>query len=169
MATANTKATGISNADNSFPSISNSNYLVKGPMYCAAGTVEIAVADSSASVYRFCRVPSGARIHGMRLFSDAISGATSATVGLYDKQDSSGGQGAAVSASLFGSAIDLSVAQTEPYDVIFNNLGIENVEKRIWELLGLSADPMKLYDICVVGTTLSSSAGTVSMQIEYTI
>src|SRR5690349_19912972 len=124
---ADTKATGISNSDNSFPSIANSNYLVKGTMYCAAGTVEIAAADTSGQVYRFCRVPSGARIHGMRIFSDAISGATSATVGLYDKQDSSGGVGAVVSGSLFASGIDLSVQQTEPYDVIFNNLGIENV------------------------------------------
>jgi len=169
MGVANTKSTGITNSDAGFPSVHNNNFLVKGPMYCAAGTAAVVAADASGSVYRFARVPSGCRVHGMRIFSDAISGATSATVGLYNIQDTAGNQGAAVSAALFATGIDLSVAQTEPYDVIFNNLGISNVEKRLWELLGLSADPMIMYDICVVGTTLSSSSGNIAMQIEFTI
>ncbi len=105
----------------------------------------------------------------MEIFSDAITGFTSAKVGLYTPQDQSGNAGAVVSDNLFAASVDLSVAQTEPYDVIFNNLGIENIEKRVWELLALSADPQVFYDITIKSVTQSGGAGTLSMRLEYAI
>lgn len=169
MGAVTVKSTAIGNADQLYPRVPSPPYLSKGSIFCAAGTLEVGVADSAGSLYRFVRLPSSARIHNMEIFSDAIAGFTSAKVGLYAPQDTSGNAGGLVSDALFGAAIDLSVAQTEPYDVIFNNLGIENMEKRIWELLGLTADPMVSYDVTVKSVTQSGGAGTLSMRLEFTI
>jgi hypothetical protein len=169
MGAVTVKSTVISNADQLYPKIPSGPYLGKGPLYSAVGTLEVGAADSAGSVYRFARIPSGARLHELKIFSDAITGFTSGSVGLYAPQDQSGNAGASVSTALFGSGIDFSVAQTEPYDVIFNNLGIENVEKRVWELLALSSDPQVMYDIVIQSVTQSGGAGTLSMILAYTI
>jgi hypothetical protein len=169
MGAVTVKATAISNADQLSPKISSASYLGKSPVFGAVGTLAVGASDSAGSIYRFCRVPSGSRIHRMDIFSDAISGFSSATVGLYDIQDASGNAGAVVSGSLFASGVDLSVAQTEPYDVLFNNLSIANMEKRVWELLGLTADPFKFYDVSIVSVTQSGAAGNLSMSLEFVI
>ncbi len=169
MGVVNTKASAITNADAIYPYVLSAPYLTKGALFCAAGKVATTATDSAGSLYKFIRIPSGARIHNMEIFSDAITGMSSNTVGLYDIQDRSSNQGAAVSAALFATGIDLSVAQTEPYDVIFNNLGISNIEKRVWELLGLSADPFKFYDVTIVSTNGSTAIGNLAMRMAYTI
>lgn len=169
MGVVTVKATAISNADQLYPKVLSAPYLTRGNILCAAGTLPVGASDSVGSLYRFCRVPSGARIHNMEIFSDAITGFSSASVGLYAPQDSAGNAGAVVNASLFGSGIDLSVAQTEPYDVIFNNLGISNIEKRVWELLALSADPQVFYDVTIKSVTQTGGAGNLSMRLEFAI
>lgn len=169
MGAVTVKATAITNADQAYPKVLSSGFLTKGPMFCAAGTLEVGVADSAGSVYRFARIPSGAKIHRMDLFSDAITGFSSASVGLYLPQDSAGTDGASVSAALFGTGLDLTAVQTEPYDVIFNNLDIANIEKRVWEMLGLTSDPFLFYDVVVKSITQSGGAGTLSMRLDYTV
>lgn len=169
MGAVTVKSTAISNADQLYPKVPVGSYLGKGELFSAAGTLEVGSNDSAGSLYKFARIPSGARLHELKIFSDAITGFSSAKVGLYNIQDTSGNDGAVASDNLFGSGIDLSVAQTEPYDVIFNNLGIENVEKRIWELLGLSSDPQVMYDITIKSVTQTGGAGTLSMIVAYTI
>lgn len=169
MGAVTVKSTAITNADQLFPKVPSASYLGKGTLYSAVGTLEVGASDSAGSVYRLARIPSGARLHELKLLTDAITGFTSASVGIYAPQDQSGNAGAVVSSTLFGSGIDVSVQQTEPYDVIFNNLGIENVEKRVWELVGLTRDPQVFYDLAVVSVTQSGGAGTLSMIVAYTI
>lgn len=167
MATANTKSTGISNADATQPCIEGKPWIQGAPVKTAIGTVEVAAADDNASVYRFVRVPSGARIQRVELMSDAITGGTSYSAGLY-KPASAGG--AAVDADFFAAGLDLSAGNTEPVDVTFNNvMGIENIEKRLWDLLGLTADPFIEYDICLTGDTVGTAAGTLSLRVEWVI
>lgn len=163
------KSTAISNADQLYPKLSVPTYLGKGAVFSAVGTVAVGIGDTAGSVYRFCRVPSGARINRMDIFSDAMTGFSSGSVGLYDAQDQSGNAGASVSAALFGNTVDFSVAQTEPYDVIFNNLAITNIEKRLWELLSLTADPFKMYDVVIKSVTQSGASGNLAMRIEFVI
>ncbi len=169
MGVVTVKATAVSNADQLYPKILSAPYLTKGAIFCAAGTLEVGSGDSIGSLYRFARIPSGARIHNMEIFSDAIAQFSSAKVGLYTPQDQSGNAGGVVSDALFGSGIDLSVQQTEPYDVIFNNLGIENIEKRVWELLGLTADPCLFYDVTIKSVLQNGGTGTLSMRLEFAI
>ena len=45
--------------------------------------------------------------------------------------------------------------------------GNADVEKPLWQALGLTADPNKLYDIAVTLTAAAGSAGTVSLKVQY--
>src|SRR3972149_12341690 len=82
MAVANTKSTFITNAD-AEPKVLTSDYISKGTLYEAVGTVEVAAADDDGSVYRMVRVPSNARITSILTGCDAITLGTSYHLGVY--------------------------------------------------------------------------------------
>ena len=166
MAVANTKSTHITNADASPPTLT-SDYISKGTVFEAVGTVETLAADDALSVYRLCRVPSSARISSILLASDAITGATASDVGVY-KTAREGG--AVVDADFFATDVNLSAAATVFTEVLLEATAtdIDKVEKRLWELLGLTADPFIDYDIAVTVNDVTA-AGTISMKVKYTV
>jgi hypothetical protein len=164
MAVANTKATLITNADAVPPTLSNSH--MNGLVHNTAGTVETLAADDAASVYRLCRVPSNARITSIQLASDAITGASASDVGLY-KTARDGG--AVVDADFFTNDRDISSATAFTEVVLLATAtDISKCEMRLWELLGLSADPQIDYDIAVTVNDVTA-AGTISMKVSYVI
>lgn len=164
MAVANTKATLITNADATPPTLSNP--ALNGRVCNASGTVETLAADDAASVYRLVRVPSNARILNLQLASDAITGANASDVGLY--QTAANG-GAVLDADFFATDVDISSA-TAFTDVLLEATAtdIAKCEMPLWQLYGLSADPCIFYDICVTVNDVTA-AGTISMKVSYVI
>ena len=168
MATANTKSTGITNADATQPRIVGQDWIQGATPKVAVGTVEVAAADDNGSVYRFVRVPSGARIHRVEVVSDAITAGTDFDVGLYNPANVLAG--VVVDADFFVASIDLSAGNTVPVGVTHGNvIGVELIESRLWELLGLTADPFKEYDVCMTGDTVGTGAGTISVRVEWVV
>lgn len=165
MAVANTKSTLITNAD-ATPPVLTSSYIANGMLRESVGTVETLAADDAASVYRFVRLPSNARITSILLGSDAITGASASDVGVY--QTAANG-GAVVDADFFATDVDISSA-TAFTEVMLEATAtdIVKVEKRLWELLGLSADPGIDYDIAVTVNDVTA-AGTISMKVKYVV
>ena len=169
MPIANTKSTAVTNRDAS-PRVPSPAHLVRGPLFEAVGTVEIAATDDNGSVYRMARLRSSDRISQLTVFNDAITGGTAFDLGLYRTADDGG---AAVDDDLFASALDLSSAPASAStgtEVLFEATAanIDKVEKRIWELLGLSADPQVDYDLAFTADTVGSAAGTVSLRVRFT-
>jgi hypothetical protein len=165
MAVANTKSTAITNGDARNPRVIGSGYIQGAGIEGAVGTVEVAAADDNDSVYRFVRVPSGCRIHKVAVMSDAITAGTVFHVGLYKTAENGG---AVVDADFFAASLDLSNGNTVPVEVTFGNvLDIDDIEKRLWEVLGLDADPFTEYDICLTGATVGTGAGTISLRAEW--
>ena len=166
MAVANTKSAAVQ-ANEAIPRTFVADYLSSagGTVRCAVETVEVAAADSDASVYRMMQIPSNAVILRMEPLNDAITGGTSYDIGLYHTKSKGG---AAVDANLFATVIDMAVARTLPFDVMFETLDINKVGKQLWELLGLTADPQVIYEICFTANTVGSSAGTLSMRVFWT-
>lgn len=169
MATANTKSTAVSNRDAS-PRVPSPAHLVRGPLFEAVGTVEIAAADDNGSVYRMARLRSSDRVSQLTVFNDVIAGGSGFDLGLYRTADDGG---AVVDADLFASTLDFTTAPTVPAagsDVVFESAAtdIAKIEKRLWELLGLSADPQVDYDIAFTGNAVGSAAGTVSLRVRFT-
>ena len=163
MAVVNTKATAITNADASTQT-NSSMRISGGSVKESLGTVEAANGDSIASVYRFARVKSGDRVSRVLLSSDAITSAAG-DIGLYD---TAANGAAAVDADFFGSAVSLASAQVNT-DVTHESgvFGVEDVEQPLWQALGLSADPGKLYDVAVTLTAAAAAAGTISLKVQF--
>lgn len=166
MAVANTKSTHITNAD-ATPLVLTNDFISKGAMYETVGAVETLAADDANSVYRLCRVPSNARITSILLGTDAITGATASDVGVY--QTAANG-GAVVDADFFATDVNISAAATAFTEVLLEATAtdIDKVEKRLWELLGLSADPGRDYDIAVTVNDVTA-AGTIAMKVKYVV
>lgn len=164
MAVVNTKATGVSNAD-ATPVVITNRILVRGPSFRAVGVVAKAASDSDTSVFRFVRVPSNARIVSINRLNTAITAGTSYQIGVYE---TAANGGAAVSAGLFAATQDLSAASTGTASRYLAS-AITTAEQPLWQLLGLTADPRKDYDICATGVTAGTGAGSIALEIDYTV
>lgn len=164
MAVVNTKATAVNNAD-AVPVVATNRILTRGPVFAAVGQVAVAAADDDGSVFRFARIPSNARIISIRRTNTAITGGTSYGIGLY--QTAANG-GAAASASLFAAAQDLSTAGAQ-VEQRYTALSVTTAEQRVWELLGLTADPQREYDVCALANTVGTAAGNIGLEILYTV
>jgi hypothetical protein len=169
MAVVNTKAAPITNMDSS-PVVLNNSNVDRGQPREAVGIVEAVSGDSIASVYRYCRIPSNCRVSRVLLSCDAIT-TCAADVGIYQTAQNGG---AVVDADFFASAQSLAAAvvnldvthEADPADA-GAGYGLADVEKPLWQALGLSADPMIHYDVCATLTAAAGSAGTTNLKVQW--
>lgn len=164
MAVANTKATAVSNAD-ATPVVITPAYLAGGSVKERRGVVEVAAADDDGSVYRVARIRSSDVISDILLANDAISVGAAYNVGLY-KTAAAGG--AAVDDNLFASLVDLAAAS--PFRSVMleaTATNLDKTEKRVWELLGLTEDPVLEYDLALTGATAGTAAATLAVIVRY--
>ena len=167
MAVVAKKGSAITNADANI--LSNAR-VIRMSLWEAVGAAELANGDSIASTVRLCRVPSNARVSKVLLSCDAITSGA-ADVGVY-KTPRDGG--AVQDVDFFASAQSIATAlantdithEADPADA-GAGFGKADVEKPLWEALGLSADPMTEYDIALTLTAAAAAAGTVSLKVEY--
>jgi hypothetical protein len=165
MAVVNVKSTAVTNAD-ATPVDLSAPFLSHGRLREAIGTVEVANGDSSTSVYRMARLFSSWRVSEILESHDDIGTTTTGDIGLYE---TAANGGAAADADLFASAVVFNAGAVTAANVTFESgvSGIEEVEKRIWELLGLTEDPKKWYDLCVTLVGAADGAGTITLQVRY--
>jgi len=156
------KTNAITNLD-ATPILRANPWVHGGNAKLFAGTIEAVNGDSIGSTYRFFRVGSWMRPVQLTLFCDAIT-AAAADLGLY-RTASDGG--AVVSQALFASAVSLATASTTGNNIRFEQDDIANVEKRIWELLGLSSDPNLEYDVALTLTAAATAGGTLSLHASF--
>lgn len=166
MAVVNVKSTVITNADASIQTL-NKKGLDNGIVKIARGTVETTNGDDIASKYRFCRLPSRARIVSIQLWSDDIGTTTIADFGLYR---TAADGGAVVDADCFASAVSLkdgAVAGTMIHheSAVY---GVEDVEMQLWEIAAATSDPNIMYDVTATLTAAADAAGTISLLVFYT-
>ena len=166
MAVVNLKSTAITNADSTTYTL-NSKGLSGGVVKVARGTIETGAADDIASVYRFARLPSHARIVMIQLWSDDIGTAGEADFGLYR---TAADGGAVVDADAFASAVVLdngAIAGTMIHheSAVY---GVEDIEQRLWQIAGATVDPQVMYDVSATLTEATNAAGTVSVLVYYT-
>lgn len=170
MAVVTTKATAVTNAD-ATTQTNNSQKIQGGRLRENVGTLEAVSGDSIGSIYRLARVSSGDRISRILLSCDAIT-TCAGDVGVYDVTNVNAG--AVIDVDFFASAQSLATALVHQ-DVTHEadaadagaGFGLADVEKPLWQALGLTADPGKQYDIAVTLTAAAGSAGTVAMKVQY--
>jgi hypothetical protein len=165
MAVVNTKSTAIQNAENPLQ-VLNPLYKDGGTLHSKVETVEVANGDSAASVFRFFRVHSGWRVDELYLDSDDIGTTSTIDIGLYD---TTANGAAVVDADFFASAVVTNAGAVAHSHVTRESgvIDIANKHKRIWEQLGLTADPNKYYDLCATLVGAADGAGTITLSLKY--
>lgn len=162
MAVVQVSSTPITNAD-AKPVVRNSAKVAEGEVLSSIGSVAIANGDSIGSVYRMVRIRSGCRIDSLLLACTAITGAA-ADVGLY--QIAAKG-GAVVDADFFTAAQTIATASQGLQVAHGNALAPSTASLRVWEALGLSADPGLEYDVALTLTAAATAAGSVAAKCQY--
>jgi len=167
MAVVTRKSGVITNRDSSPVVLSNANIAGADLKECV-GTLETVNGDSIASIYIFGQIPSNARVSQVLLHSDDIGATTIADFGLY-KTTADGG--AVVDADFFGSAVSLKDGALNGTDITHESAVFDpdDIEKMIWQALGLSADPKIMYDVAATLTAAADAAGTISLKIRYCV
>lgn len=160
MAVVNTKSLAISNRD-AQPKILNPGYLDGGSLRTKRGTAEKAAGDSDTSVIRFFPIRSSDVLNDLTLFNDALAGATDCDVGLYLPAKAGG---TVVDKDIFADGISLASASTTGTSLTFQINDIVKIGYRVWELLGLTADPYLEYDVCLTFNTAGGAAGSISLR-----
>ena len=167
MATENVKSAAITNRD-ATPSVANN--AQGGIMRMTWGTAEAAAAGDAGSTYRLCSIPSNARGITVVLATDDLGTTATLDVGLY--QTTANGA-AVVDADFFASAVNANTAAVAETLVSHEaaaatGYGIEDIEKPLWEALGLTADSTRDYDVVVTSAGDIDAAGTITVKVFYT-
>jgi hypothetical protein len=167
MAVENIKSTPITNRD-AAPKVLNDSHVQAGILLEAVGICEAAAAATSASTYKFCQVPSNARISSVLLSSDDHGTTGLINVGIY-KSTQDGGT--VVDADFFASAVDIKTAALVDSNITHESgtYDIDDSEKPLWSALGLTSDPMITYDVVGQLTEASLSGGTMVIKVRYAI
>lgn len=131
-------------------------------------TIETVNGDSIGSTYRFFRVPSSLRVSELLVDADDIGTTTAADIGLY-KTAADGG--AVVSAAFFASALVLNAGAIANSQAAHESATVDlpNYGKRLWEQLGLTADPQIYYDVVATLTGAADAAGTITLRLRGSI
>lgn len=164
MAAEHLKSAGITNAT-ATPKVLNSPHQGVGVLKEVQGTVTPAAAAEANSTYRFCRVPSSARISQILLSTAAaFTTAGAIHIGLYDIDG-----GAVVDADLFASALALTGSALKNSDQTYESgeFTMDESEKQLWEVLGLSADPHKEYDVAATVSTAFDGGQKMNLKCRY--
>lgn len=170
MAVVTTKSTAVTAGD-TLPQTLTQQKIDGGRLRERVGFVEATATDSIASIYRLLRVNSGDRVSRLLLSCDAITTAVG-DIGIYDI--AAVNAGAVVDVDFFASAQPLTSALVNA-DVTHEadaadagaGFGLADVEKQLWQALGLAADPGKQYDIAITLTAAATGAGTVGLKLQY--
>lgn len=160
------KGTAITNREAAPPVINNPGLGDGAVEKCAAGhLLSVPAALSATSVIRLVEVPSNAVMTGLHFQSAAQAGGTF-DIGVY-RNNKDGG--AVVDADFFATAVAVTsaVVQTD----VLNESGTNTIAKqsqRLWEALGMAADPKSTLDLCLtVATDITTGLGAVALKARY--
>jgi hypothetical protein len=178
----NTLSTVVSNY-NAQPRILTSGYLAGGNDTVGVATVSTTATDSIGSTYRFGFIPSGVRMEDIQIMNDATTAGVW-QIGVYGNTQQGGTVYTAGVASTFAagavpvtnaneifSATGVSTASAQAgwvsaYKPSILGAGFlaNNVNLRVWELLGLSQDPFYEFHLVLTATTAPTAVGNISLQ-----
>ncbi len=173
MAVVDLNSAELTNA-NADPRVLNDAINWGGRLRIKSATIESASGDTDASIYRFFRVRSTDSIKSIQCMHDDIANGSDYDCGLWTING-----GAAVDSDLYCNGVTLAVAvptiphllATSAYNELrfadVTTAAINDVNNRVWEDLGLSADSGLEYDLGLIGNTVGDG-GTINLMMIYT-
>jgi len=164
MAVENLKTLALTNADAKPVVIGNSRTL-RANLQQAVGNALADAAASIGSTYRLVRIPSNATAVNVFLSNAAFTTTGAADIGIYNAKT-----GVVVDADFFGSAVLLTSIQNELNVTRESTVyTLANLDKPIWQALGLTEDPQVEYDVTLTLTAANTTtAAQVALRVQYT-
>lgn len=139
----------------------NPGNVMPGRVFAFACTFEVAAADDDGSVFKLAKVGANMIPYELMLNCDAITGFTSADLGLYKEN------GVEADKNIFMSAHDINAGAAIGSEIDgLHDLGVDNIGKKVYELLGLT-DATRAEDsyvLALTANTIGSAAGTISVR-----
>lgn len=170
MAVVNKKATAVTNADATPTQTFSSTKIAGGRVKESIGYIAVTNGDSIASTLRIARLHSSWRVSQVLVWCTAITSAA-ADFGLYDIASTA--SGAVVDADFFASAQSLA-AVLNGADVTHEAGGtgahfgdLSKAEQPLWQVLGLTSDPGKYYDLVATLTAAATADGALFASVRY--
>lgn len=157
-----TKKAALISGRDSTPPVKSTLATGTRVLYEQCASVAVETTDSIGSRYIMASVPSSASFSALFKLHGGLT-SMAANIGLYrTTQDG----GAAVSATLFASALSLATADSTGTNILHNSgtLTLAHLEQPIWQVLGLAGDPQIMYDVAAVSTAAPTAAGTLAMR-----
>jgi hypothetical protein len=165
---ANVNSTLIGNAVATPKVFTTSNQGV-GRVFSAKSVATVSATQASGDTIRMVRVPSNARIDAVLLTTGDATTAGAIDIGVYQTVDNGG---AVVDADLFASALALTGGPFTRSDQTWESTQYTYAESclPLWQVLGLTADPAREYDIVATVTTTGDGMGTTMvLEVQYVI
>ena len=135
--------------------------IMPGRVFAFAATFEVAAADDDGSVYKIAQVGANMVPLKLELNCDAITGFTSADLGLY-KLD-----GTEADKNIFMAAHDINAGAAMGSEIDgLHDLPVEKIGLCLYELLGLTVATRTQdnYVLALTANTIGSAAGTISLR-----
>lgn len=161
---ANVNTTIISNRT-ATPRVANESWNNAPVKSTGVGLLEVSTNEDAGDILRFVPVRSNAVVRAVFLYCDAVSTAGAINLGLYRTTDDGG---AVVDADFFASAQVVTTALVRSN--VAHESGVYNIDdldKPLWEALGLTEDPGIWYDVAATVTTDMGGAGTLGVEVLY--
>lgn len=165
---ANVNSTWIGNAV-AVPVVLTNASKSEGVLHEASSVATVSATQASGDTIRLVRVPSNARISQVLLCTGDATTAGAINIGVWQTE---GNGGAVVDADLFASALDLTGGPFNNSDQTFESGEYTYAESALplWEVLGLTTDPVRDYDIVAqVSTTGNGMGTTMALKVRYVI
>lgn len=167
MSAENLKSTAITNAT-ATPRVLNTAFLSAGRMIEAVGTITPAAAAEANSTYAFCRVPSNARVSQVLMTAADFTTAGAVNVGIWQTEDNGG---TVVDADLFAAALAMQSGPYAHLDITYQSgeYTVAESEKMLWQVLGLTSDPNREYDVRAQVSTQFNGGQAMSVKVRYCV
>ena len=145
--------------------------LIAGPLKVTSAHVATGAALTDNSILPFFKIHVDANISSLRFASDDLGTTGDINIGFYPGTIAAASllEANAVDEDALASAIDVNAAAVALTEIRYQVKAIETVQKKAWELAGLSARPV--YDTFWVAGTLSeatTAAGDVILVCHHT-
>lgn len=171
MAVVNKKSEAITN-NTATPRVLNDSNLEGGLVRSSAGVVDVAIADSTSSTLRFCKIPSNARPTSLKMWCPDIGTTSAMNIGLWSHADADN-TGTVIDADFFATDYTVTAALAGAEILhegdVTPGYNILRGEKMIWEALGLSSDPGVHYDVVAQLTGAIDATGAVKLECQFVV
>jgi len=169
MAVVTVKSAAITNRD-ATPKVLSLGRVQGDAVQQASGLATITSGDSATSKYILFSLPSNAIVRSLKYSAPDIGTTTAADFGLY--RTTADGS-AVVDVDFWASAVAINAGPYNKVEIV-NEAGaaggdITKMEQPIWQQLGLTADPMLMYDVVATLTGAADGTGTLFVEAQYQV